>query len=81
MSHTHELMKKGQLAVLKDKRAELTKRFERCKGDLLQYSFPSDPLDPIGSCQLDLVEQAVTDLVKIKKEYDRTQTAIQELGG
>ena len=81
MSHQDELLRKGQLADLKERRAELVKRFERAKGDAVQYLWPSDPLNPIGSCRVDLVLQAAADLDKIKAEYEALQKAISELGG
>ena len=81
MSHANELLRKGQLVELTDRRAELVKRFERARGDLVQYAFPSDPLNPIESCQVELVEQAVKDLVQIRAEFQAVQKAIRELGG
>lgn len=76
-----ELMRLGQIAKLRERRLELAKRFERTKGDVLQYTFPTDPLNPIGTCQLELAAQAMKELVGIQAEYLQIENAIAELGG
>lgn len=81
MSHTDILIRKGQLAELREKRSELLKKFERCRGDVVQYCFPGDPLNPVETCRIDLAQQAITDLVEIKAEYLKVEAAISELGG
>jgi hypothetical protein len=79
--NTNELIRKGQLVDLKERRMELIKRIQRCCGDVAQYSFPTDPLRPVETCRIDLLEQAVKDMVDIKEKYEKVEAAIQELGG
>lgn len=81
MTRVDDLIRRGQLSELRERRAELVKRWERAKGDVVQYVFPTDPLDPIESCQLELAEQAMRELVSIRDEYRRVEAAIRELEG
>lgn len=81
MASTNELIKRGQLAELREKRAELEKKFSRCREDVVTYTFPTNALDPIESCQLDLAAQAMKELLETKAKHRQVSEAIRKLEG
>lgn len=69
----------GQIAELKEQLTEANKRFKRLMDDVTLHTFPTDPLDPAGSCRIDLAAQAMDELQREQGRILELRTKIAEL--